>query len=446
MTSTEPSVKKTLGKNKILLLQILLLDLIGFSIIFPLIPELLRHYINNADNSTIDFWVGDFFRFTHSFLPAGSNSGEDLILIMGGLIASLYSFLQFLFTPYWGKLSDRYGRRPVLLITSAGLAVSYLIWFFSNTLTFFLLARIAGGIMAGNVGVATASMADMSSREERTSAMGMIGAAFGLGFITGPLLGGLASQINLMTYFPDAVFLHPFSFCALISFVLATLSALRNFTSFKETLPPKSSSAVIDPDLIKKPSVNAVPDIHRKDFNFITLIYFVFILMFSGFEFSLSFLYKLKFDLSPAYIGFIFLYSGMILVLGQGFLVRRLTAAKREKAVLMAGLILMPLPLIFLAYTQWGLWFSLLMLFPVTLGASLVQPALSGIASLYAPAESQGLAMGNFRSAGSLARAIGPGVSSLFFWMWGFPVAYAILTIFIFISFFMAMRIKNPVR
>ncbi len=434
----------SLRRNRFLLLQILLLDLIGFSVIFPIIPEMLKYYTDKAEGSAFDFWLPHAAAYAAAYLPDAAGSSGGIIVILGGLIASLYSLLQFLFTPFWGRLSDKSGRRPVLLITSAGLAFSYLLWFFSDSFTFFLLSRITGGIMAGNVGVATASMADMTTREERTSAMGLVGAAFGLGFVTGPLLGGLASKIDLSLAFPDYSFLHPFSFCALISFLMASLSALRNYTSFQETNP--RSGVPSDHTWVTSPVAAVKSAGTDRNFYYSALIYFIFILMFSGFEFSLSFLYKMEFGLSPSSIGFVFLYSGFILIFGQGYLVRKLSAVTREKSVLLAGLSLMPLPLLFLAWTEPGLWFSLLMLLPVTLGASLVQPALSGIASLSSPAESQGLSMGSFRSAGSLARAIGPGISSLFFWAWGFTTAYAILTVFLIISVLLAVRLRSPAR
>jgi MFS family permease len=272
-----------------------------------------------------------------------------------------------------------------------------------------------------------------------------VGAAFGVGFITGPLIGGLASHINITDYFPGTGFLHPFSFCALISFILALLSAIRNFTSFQETLPESISGSNRNNQLIANPFKNLRAEIHSGEFHFITLIYFIFILMFSGFEFSLSFLYKLKFGLTPAHIGFVFLYSGIVMIFGQGFLVRRMASAGKEKKILLWGLLIMPLPLMFLAFTGFGILFSLLMLAPITLGASLVQPALSGIASLFAPAESQGIAMGSFRSAGSLARSVGPALGSGLFWFFGFQTAYIILTGFLFISVILALRIKKTV-
>lgn len=434
------SVSKPGRFNRPLLLLILLLDLIGFSLIFPIIPELLEFYTKGgAPHFWIDQQILHALDWLTGLLPHAFQNEANRIVLLGGILASIYSFLQFLFTPLWGKLSDRIGRRPVLLITSMGLAASYSLWFVSSTFSFFVLSRVLGGLMAGNLGVASASMADMSKPEERTKAMGMLGAAFGLGFIIGPGIGGITASWDLSELFPGVPFLHPFSTCALVSVVLSGGSAILNLLFFHETLEARL--------LKKEPWMGPLKalrlDTSIPGYKYLLFINFLFLFIFSGFEFSLSFVYKLSFHLEPATIGFVFFYSGLIIVFGQGFLIRKLSGKIPEKWIALAGISMMPLPIILLPLSAPNFYLSLLWLFFISLGASLIQPALSGMASLMADQKHQGVALGGFRSAGSLARAVGPISGAGFYWTFGDQSAYAILGSLMLLTLVFALALKN---
>lgn len=414
-------------RNQVLLLQIILLDLIGFSLIFPLVPQLLSYYIDNA--SGIDAYLPALASSLESFLPDTNRTQQDLIILIGGILASLYSLLQFAFAPLWGKLSDRYGRRPILLLTTLGLGLSYLLWFFSATFTLFLISRIFGGIMAGNLSVASAAMADMSDTKNRTGAMGLLGAAFGIGFIIGPVLGGLMALWDMTITFPDIGFLHPFSFCALGAALLALLSAARNYFFFKETRPPAAAIEAgnpTEPKWIQNP-IAMLQRFKRSDFQIVVLVNLFYTILFSAFEFTLTFFYKLEFGLSPTQIGFIFFYIGITLAIGQGGIVRRMSGRIAEKKIALAGFSLIPLPLLLLGFSAPYVAISMLVLFPLTIGASFIQPALSSLASLILPEEKQGVGLGVFRSASSLARAIGPLAGAYLYWFTNIQVTYAIL-------------------
>src|SRR5699024_8828433 len=119
------------------------------------------------------------------------------------VISSGFSLLQFVFAPFWGAVSDRRGRRGVLLLSVAGTAAGYFIWIFSWSFWLFLIARIVSGAFSGNLSVATAAVADVTTRQERSKAMGLVGAAFGLGLVTGPTIGALTVHINLAERFPS---------------------------------------------------------------------------------------------------------------------------------------------------------------------------------------------------------------------------------------------------
>lgn len=430
------------GKNRVVLLLILLLDLIGFSLIFPLIPHLLDYYVNRNAYHPIDSWLPFFLERIHWLIPTGESGVADEIVILGGMITSLYAFVQFLITPWWGRLSDIIGRRPVLILTGFGLAVSYLFWFFSSSFTLFIISRIIGGFMAGNLGVATASMADMSSEENRTKSMGLLGAAFGVGFIIGPVVGGVSSTWDMTSSFSETSWIHPFSSPALIAFFLSVTGAIVNIILFRETNLALSK----DPTWIKNPFRTVRKELKIPGFNPIVALNFLFLFTFSGFEFSLSFFYRLDYQLTPLQIGLIFLYSGVIIVFGQGFLVRKLSERYEEKTIFLYGIILMGPSTALLSFSPPSIILSLLFLFPISLGASLVQPSLTGMASLMAPANRQGIAMGAFRSAGSLARAIGPASGAYFYWIFGVRVAYSIIGGLLISLFFLSYKLPRIVK
>ena len=435
---TDTDAARNFRTNRFLLLQILLLDLIGFSLIFPVVPDLLEFYLAGARAGGIDAWLLPVVEFLRSLLPPERR--DEFIVLAGGLLSSLYALINFIVAPYWGRLSDRIGRRPVLLLTSLGLALSYLFWFFSSSFTLFLVSRVIGGIMSGNLGVASAAMADMSSREHRTRDMGMLGAAFGVGFILGPVVGGISSQVDLTAY-SDFDFLHPFSFCALVACVLSSLSAVRNFSSFSETHTPGTSAR----EWVSNP-LRYMAGMRGTGMNRVLFINFLYLLMFSGWEFTFTFFYKFDFGLSPYAIGFIFLYVGVLVAAGQGGLVRRLAPRIPEKTMVLIGLLAMPLPLFLFGLTAPSVALSLAALAPIALASSLIAPSLSGMVSLLNSDEHQGLALGIFRSAGSLARALGPIVGAFLYWTIDVTWTYLVFALFILGAAGVAFTLKHVSR
>ena len=153
----------------------LFLDLVGFSIIFPLFPAMLDYYLpNGAGDST---WLGQVMEtlVTWSKQSGANNPNFMATVLFGGLLGSLYSILQFIFAPIWGAYSDRYGRRPILLLTIFGLVFSYGLWIFASSFYLLVLARVIGGIMGGNLSVATAAIADISSKDKRSASLAIVG-------------------------------------------------------------------------------------------------------------------------------------------------------------------------------------------------------------------------------------------------------------------------------
>ncbi|HKK17428.1 MAG TPA: MFS transporter, partial [Opitutales bacterium] len=174
--STTPQNRRTLG----IVFLTLFLDLVGFSIIFPLFPAMLDYYLPNGagDGSLLGRIVAPLAAWAEA--SGAENPRLMTAVLFGGVLGSLYSILQFLCAPLWGAWSDRVGRRKVLLITISGLALSYVLWFFAASFWILILARIIGGAMGGNLSVATAAVADSTTREKRSSGLAIVGIAFGL--------------------------------------------------------------------------------------------------------------------------------------------------------------------------------------------------------------------------------------------------------------------------
>ena len=229
--------RRTLG----LVFLTLFLDLVGFSIIFPLFPAMLDYYLPLGAGS--DSLLGQLVGPLHEWAVRSGAENPALMtaVLFGGILGSLYSLLQFLCAPLWGAYSDRVGRRKVLLITIAGLALSYVAWFVAASFWVLVLARVIGGIMGGNLSVATAAVADVTTREKRSGGMAIVGIAFGLGFIVGPAIGGLCAGINLADSFPAlAKFGVNPSQCPLVSLVLTLLNLVWVVRRFEETLPSQA--------------------------------------------------------------------------------------------------------------------------------------------------------------------------------------------------------------
>ena len=193
-----PAPKRALSLGVIFLT--LLIDLIGFSIIFPLGPDLVAYYLKIDGQSGLLGWL---LSGSESAARALGQSHAFADVLFGGLLTSFYAILQFVFAPFWGALSDKRGRRGVLRMTVAGTAVGYLLWVVSGSFWLFLLSRIVSGAFSGNLSVATAAVADVTTRQERSRAMGIVGAAFGLGLVTGPVVGAACAQLNLLARHPS---------------------------------------------------------------------------------------------------------------------------------------------------------------------------------------------------------------------------------------------------
>ena len=352
------------------------LDLVGFGIVLPLLPDFARHPHHAAE------W-------------------------QVGLLMATYSAAQFVFSPIWGRLSDRIGRRPVLLFSISGSAASYLLFAFAPNLTTLFISRALAGIMAANIATAQAYVADVTAPEDRAKGMGMVGAAFGLGFVIGPAIGGVLSggpNAQLAVGIAAAAF-------SLLDLVLASFL-------LKESLPPENRARVIAAQgtrvqrmakALRHPAIG--PPI---------VIFFISTVAWSQLEPTLTLLARSDFHLTRPQIGYTFAYLGLLVALVQGGYAGR--AAKRVGEVRMAvmGTLLLAIGLALVPLAK-GVPALFVILTVAAVGQALNTPALQSLVSRATAAEDQGAVLGVSQGFASLARVIGPATGG---WLFGQSHAY----------------------
>ncbi len=403
----------------------LFLDLVGFSIIFPLFPSMLEYYLDSGDGTNA--LLGPLLEALHSLsgtAPVDGLPHPQVVALFGGILGSLYSLLQFISAPFWGSLSDRIGRRPVLIVTITGIAISYVLWFFSGSFEVLVAARVVGGLMSGNIGAATAAIADSTTAENRAKGMGMVGAAFGLGFIAGPAIGGALSLVDLSAASPSlaAFGANPFSAAAGGALLLSVLNWIWVYRRFDETLPPEKRGEETSAERSSNP-LRLFRPVDLPGTNLTSLINFFFIFSFSGMEFSLTFLAADRFDYGAGKNALLLSFAGLTMAFVQGGLIRRLAPKHGEVRLARVGLatILPGLVLIAFATSEFMLYVAVFLL---AVGAAIVIPCLRALVSLYTPAERQGEVLGIFNSLGALARVGGPIAAAVAYWTFTATFAY----------------------
>jgi MFS family permease len=282
----------------------------------------------------------------------------------------------------------------------------------------FLLSRIVSGAFSGNLSVATAAVADVTTRQERSRAMGLVGAAFGLGLVTGPVLGAVSAQMNLLARHPslERIGINPYSVPALVSLALCITNLIWVNRSFKETLPESARSAAREARL--RNPIRAIIHLHNPDVRKANIVAFVYSLAFVAMETSITFLAFRRFGYSAEQNGILLGFLGVCSIVTQGLIVRMLLKRVDEIHVLKAGLISTAAGLLVvgLGFHAWMMYAGLSL---VALGAGLVNPSTTGLISLYSRQEEQGRMLGIFRSLGSLSRAITPVLAGTVFALFG---------------------------
>jgi multidrug resistance protein len=371
--------------SRAILFVTVFIHLLGFGIIIPLLPYYAETY------------------------------GARALTI--GLLTTSFSFCQFLFAPVWGRLSDRIGRRPVLIGSLLVTGVSYLIYAVAHSLALLFVSRMLAGVAGATLSTAQAYVADTTTAENRTKGMGLIGAAFGMGFIFGPALGGILSHWGYATpAYASAAF-------ALVAGVFA-------YFRLGESLPPAVRAEAA---ARRKARTGWREAFARPVVGTVLGLFFTATLCFAGMEAILALFTQRYFSWGPHQIGFLFAYVGVIAAVMQAGMVGRLVKRFGERALVRSGLLLMGG-----AFATAGLA-PPMALFLVAMGlisvaSGILTPSLSGLVSLATPAEEQGGVLGIYQSLGSLARAVGPFLGGLAFdvvspgaplWMAGVVLALA---------------------
>ncbi|WP_043588836.1 MFS transporter [Geminisphaera colitermitum] len=388
----------------------LYIDLIGFSIIFPLAPDLMRHYLATDGTQGVLGWLLTHLESAATVLGGSLGSSQQNHLpevLFGGVVSSLFSLLQFVFAPFWGGLSDRRGRRGVLLFTVTGTAGSYLLWALSGSFWVFLVARLLGGAFGGNLSVATAAVADVTTRKERAKAMGIVGAAFGLGLVTGPLVGAGAAQFNLLARHPSLAEwgVNPFTMPALIALGLSVVNLLWIGARFHETLTPDARDHSVEPRT--RNPIRAILGLANPAVRGVNLVAFIYALAFVAMETSLVFLGSERFGYTARQNGMVMGFLGLCSIVTQGYIVRKLLNRVSETRILSGGLILTTLGLLCTGFAPYPVFLYLGAALLAT-GSGLVNPSTTGLISLYSSVDEQGRVLGIYRALGALARAITP--------------------------------------
>ncbi|MDF9833854.1 MFS family permease [Ereboglobus sp. PH5-5] len=418
----------------------LYIDLAGFSILFPLTPDLLKHYLLIHGSGGALGWMLAQLNTIAGALGGGAHLPE---VLFGGVVSSVFAVLQFVSAPLWGGLSDRIGRRNVLRLTVLGTAASYLLWAFSGSFWLFLASRVLAGVFGGNLSVATAAVADVTTRGERAKSMGYVGAAFGLGLVTGPLVGAFSARIDLPALWPELVALgiNPFSMPALVALGLALVNLVWINARFRETLPP-GARAQAGGWRLRNP-LREILSLDNAPVRRVNLVSFTHSLAFVAMETSLVFLGAERFDYTAYENGVLMGFLGLCSILTQGLIVRRLYKRLRETAVLSCGLVCSALGFLTIGFAPApALLYAGVAL--LALGGGLVNPSTSGLISLYAGVLEQGRVLGIFRSLGSLARAVAPVVAGVIFFTAGARALYAIAALLAAVAWGFSQRLPEP--
>ncbi|EFO97394.1 hypothetical protein CRE_16810 [Caenorhabditis remanei] len=439
MTAIGPVDKTAVMK---LLIPALICNMLAFTSILPLFPTILNYYSKEGHRDWLyDISVKGLQSFQEAIGVPHSERYDKVFF--GGFLGSLFSALQFISSPTLGSLSDIYGRRAIISLCCIMTFISYVNWLKADTFAYFVLSRILGGLSKGNINVATAIVSDVYSPEDHPKGMAFIGISYSLGFLVGPMIGAYFSTIAS----PDAPFASP----AIFSIILTVLEF--GFLFFlPETLDLKEQKSLDDikktrkelitpKDLFQFTAVNA-PQEKKNEMQKVGWIYFLFLFLYSGLEFTLPFLTHLRFNFDNMQQGKLYLFTGLLMLPIQARYVRK-TPIEKQKAVAEFGIacIIPAYLLVAVAKTPLLLYAGL---FFYAIASATVVTSLTSLVHVIYPQNEKGVLAGIFRSLGCLARALGPVISSTFFWLLGATTCYIMGALLLFIPLILLKRLENP--
>ncbi len=343
----------------------LVIDIVGLGIIIPVVPQLIKGLIHTDDISKVSLY--------------------------GGWLTFLYATMQFLFAPMIGSLSDKYGRRPVLLFSLLGFGLDYLFLAFAPSIFWLFIGRTISGITGASVTTASAYMADISDETNRAKNFGMIGAAFGIGFIIGPMLGGFLGEIG-----PRIPFL--------VAAGLALCNALYGYFVLPESLAPENRR-----DFNIKRSNPLSSLFHLRKYPAVSGLIFSLLFIYLGshaVQSNWSYANIEKFHWTPKMIGFSLGMVGLLVGIVQGVLIRYINPKLGNEKSVYLGIALYALGLLLFAFAS-STWMMFVFLIPYCLGG-ISGPALQSLISVHVPKNEQGELQGSLTSIMSVTSIVGP--------------------------------------
>ncbi|GAA5804208.1 MFS, DHA1 sub-family [Helicostylum pulchrum] len=427
----------------------LLLDLFAFTIILPLFPRLLNYYQSEelADQTSIlGYALQGLEQFKYLILTnkrASVKTGYvdkwDTVLL-GGLIGSLFSLLQFIVSPMIGRASDRLGRRKVLLYTMIGNILSTVVWLFSCSFNLFLVSRVIAGLSEGNVQLSIAIISDVTTPEKRSRSLALVGIAFAIAFTVGPAIGAWFASIDLSLLCPSLVQfgIYPYSMAAFVGLVLLAVETAYLYFALPETIHFRKEIEAASTSTDELKEKITVQVIHRRllDLYYVKQIMFAFSFLFSGMEFTLVFLTYDILDYSHMQQGKLLGFMGIVSAIIQGGYVRRKVQTMGEKMIIIQGMVSCAAGLYCLSTTansEYPVYWLYAGVAFLAFTSGTVVNCLTSLASLQCLEESngddalsKGRALGEFRSFGQLGRAFGPMFASSVYWIFGPGVCYGI--------------------
>lgn len=405
----DSSVPVKKGKPLLLLLFFtVFIDLVGFGLIIPVMPTLAREF---------------------------GASKTDV-----GLLIASYSLMQFIFTPFWGRLSDKVGRRPILLISLAASALGYVIWGFAGSLWVLVASRVVAGIGNANIAVAQAYVSDVTNDETRSKGMGAIFAGFGLGFVLGPAIGGLFTS----KWLSDLFLANNMIYCAqhplqLIGFVAAFFSLL-DLICTAIFLPEPEKRGAAGQERYGQGQHFIIETLQNPRLQPSLAIFFIATFAFANMEATLVLLTLDKFGYSAQQNSFMFTYVGLLICFVQGGFIHRLYKIYGEKKLVTVGTLLIGIGLLLCPFgsSQVLLYVALAVL---AIGSGINTPSNQSMLSKLAPREKMGGVLGVGQSLSTLGRILGPAVGCLAYDHLGMQSPYIIGAVAMVVAFVISFKV-----
>lgn len=388
-----------------LIFLVVFVDLLGFGLLIPILPSFARNVLHAPDSAV-------------------------------GIVIAIYSFTQFIFNPILGSMSDKQGRRKIILITLLLNALGYIVFAFTHSLWMLILSRVIGGIGGSSIGVAQAYIADVTTKEERSKGMALIGVAFGFGFVIGPPLGGLLSGFGYeVTGFAAAGF-------SIAAFLL-TFFYLPESRKVVEGVVEIAKRKLFDVSSFRKVFANTTLAV-------VVLLFFINTFSVANIYGTFALLGIEVYHFTDAQNGYIFGIMGVVSVIIQGALVARLTKKFTDTKLIVVSSVFVMFGLAFLPY---GGNFTgvVLVTLLLAIGNGVLQPVLLTLVSKVAPEHEQGMVLGVNQSFSAFARMLGPLWGGFAFQYLGYSIpfltgAFFTFVLFLFSVFFLSRHLTPSVK